>query len=93
MFEHIGGGETAQRRLASGSGILIVARQFRRAEFVKYLKLSKEDVEALLTLAVAENEDLKAKLNELNHGAFEVLCGALSNQSKERMQKLFNGFW
>lgn len=69
------------------------AAPFRRAEFVKYLKLSKEDVEALITLAVAENEDLKAKLNELNHGAFEDLCNALPDQSKESMQKLFKGFW
>jgi len=66
---------------------------FRRAEFVKYLKLSKEDGEALVILAVAENEDLKEKLNELNRGAFEVLCGALPDQSKERMQNLFKGFW
>ncbi len=69
------------------------AAPFKRAEFVKYLELSKEDVEALITLAVVENEDLKAKLNELDHGAFEVLCNALTDQSKERMQKLFKGFW
>jgi len=52
-----------------------------------------EDAKALDILAVAENEDLKEKLNELNHEVFEVLCGALPDQSKERMQKLFKGFW
>ncbi len=66
---------------------------FRRAEFVKYLQLSNEEVKALNVLAVAETEDFRSKMKELDHEAFEVLCGALPSQSKERMQKLFKGFW
>ncbi len=66
---------------------------FKRAEFVRYLQLSEEEATALIVLAVAENEDFKAKMKELNHEAFEVLCGALPSLSKERMQKLFEGFW
>ena len=69
------------------------AAPFRRAEFVEYLKLSQEDAKALRILAVAENDDLKEKLNELDHGVFEILCESLPDQSKERMQKLFKGFW